>query len=99
MSFISPSTTTSPSFIRGSHRFACFDSSRIAASVVGCPFKLDAGSNVLALGPGRALALDGNSGTRKRMKGAGVEVTVYRGDEISEGDGGPTCLTRPLLRD
>jgi hypothetical protein len=27
-------------------------------------------------------------------------VTVYRGDEISrKGDGGPTCLTRPLLRD
>jgi hypothetical protein len=26
-------------------------------------------------------------------------VRVYRGDEISlKGDGGPTCLTRPLLR-
>jgi N-dimethylarginine dimethylaminohydrolase len=58
------------------------------------------GSNVLALGPRRALALDGNSETRKRMERAGVEVTVYRGDEISKkGDGGPTCLTRPLLRD
>ncbi len=31
---------------------------------------------------------------------AGVDVLVYRGDEISrKGDGGPTCLTRPLLRD
>jgi N-dimethylarginine dimethylaminohydrolase len=58
------------------------------------------GSNVLALGPRRALALDGNTETRKRMERAGVEVTVYRGDEISKkGDGGPTCLTRPLLRD
>ena len=57
------------------------------------------GSNVLALGPRRALALDGNPETRKRMEKAGVEVTVYRGDEISKkGDGGPTCLTRPLLR-
>jgi dimethylargininase len=57
------------------------------------------GSNVLALGPRRALALDGNPETRRRMKQAGVEVTVYRGDEISKkGDGGPTCLTRPLLR-
>jgi arginine deiminase len=29
-----------------------------------------------------------------------VEVRVYTGDEISrKGDGGPTCLTRPLLRD
>jgi hypothetical protein len=26
-------------------------------------------------------------------------VRVYRGEEISlKGDGGPTCLTRPLLR-
>ena len=57
------------------------------------------GSNVLALGPRRALALDGNPETRRRMEKAGVHVTVYRGDEISKkGDGGPTCLTRPLLR-
>lgn len=57
------------------------------------------GPNVLALGPRRALALDGNPETRKRMERAGVEVVVYRGDEISrKGDGGPTCLTRPLLR-
>ena len=57
------------------------------------------GSNVLALGPRRALALDGNPETRRRMEQAGVEVAVYKGDEISrKGDGGPTCLTRPLLR-
>ncbi len=55
--------------------------------------------NVLALGPRRALALEGNPETRRRMERAGVDVTVYRGDEISrKGDGGPTCLTRPLLR-
>ena len=57
------------------------------------------GPNVLALGPRRALALDGNPVTRRRMERAGVDVVVYRGDEISrKGDGGPTCLTRPLLR-
>jgi dimethylargininase len=57
------------------------------------------GPNVLALGPRRALALEGNPVTRKRMERAGVDVAVYRGDEISrKGDGGPTCLTRPLLR-
>jgi dimethylargininase len=57
------------------------------------------GSNVLALGPRRALALDGNPETRRRMERAGVDVAVYRGDEISrKGDGGPTCLTRPLFR-
>lgn len=57
------------------------------------------GSNVLALGPRQALALDGNPETRRRMEKAGVDVVVYRGEEISKkGDGGPTCLTRPLLR-
>jgi dimethylargininase len=57
------------------------------------------GPNVLALGPRRALALDGNPETRRRMEQAGVDVVVYRGEEISrKGDGGPTCLTRPLLR-
>jgi dimethylargininase len=57
------------------------------------------GPNVLALAPRVALALEGNDETRRRMEAAGVEVRVYRGDEISrKGDGGPTCLTRPLLR-
>jgi N-dimethylarginine dimethylaminohydrolase len=55
--------------------------------------------NVLALGPRVALALEGNDETRRRMESAGVDVRVYKGDEISrKGDGGPTCLTRPLLR-
>lgn len=57
------------------------------------------GANVLALGPRRALALEGNAETRRRLERAGVDVLTYRGDEISrKGDGGPTCLTRPLLR-
>ena len=57
------------------------------------------GSNVLALGPRLALALEGNHETRRRLEVAGVEVRTYRGDEISlKGDGGPTCLTRPLER-
>ncbi len=57
------------------------------------------GSNVLALGPRRALALEGNDETRRRMEKAGADVVTYRGDHISRlGDGGPTCLTRPVLR-
>jgi N-dimethylarginine dimethylaminohydrolase len=56
------------------------------------------GSNVLALAPRVALAVDGNPETRRRMERAGVEVLVYAGEELSKGDGGPTCLTRPLLR-
>jgi N-dimethylarginine dimethylaminohydrolase len=55
--------------------------------------------NVLALGPRRALALDGNPETRRRLEATGVEVVVYSGEELSrKGDGGPTCLTRPLVR-
>jgi dimethylargininase len=57
------------------------------------------GPNVLALGPRIALALDGNPETRRRMETAGVDVRTYVGAEISrKGDGGPTCLTRPLER-
>jgi arginine deiminase len=57
------------------------------------------GPNVLALAPRVALALDGNPETRRRLERAGVDVRVFRGEELSrKGDGGPTCLTRPLLR-
>jgi dimethylargininase len=57
------------------------------------------GPNVLALAPRVGLALEGNDETRKRLERASVDVSVYRGDQISrKGDGGPTCLTRPLLR-
>jgi N-dimethylarginine dimethylaminohydrolase len=57
------------------------------------------GPNVLALAPRVALALEGNDETRRRMEAAGIDVHVYKGDEISrKGDGGPTCLTRPLRR-
>jgi arginine deiminase len=58
------------------------------------------GTNVLALAPRVALALDGNRVTRERLVAAGVEVLVYEGRELSlKGEGGPTCLTMPLLRD
>lgn len=57
------------------------------------------GPNVLALGPRRALMLERNAETRRRLERAGVDVVTYRGDELSKGDGGPTCLTLPLLRD
>lgn len=57
------------------------------------------GANVLALEPGRCLALEGNPGTRRRLEAAGVEVVTYRGEEISaKGLGGPTCLARPIAR-
>ncbi len=57
------------------------------------------GSNVLALAPRRCLMLEGNPRTRRRLEAAGCEVLTYRGQEISlKSEGGPTCLTRAILR-
>jgi dimethylargininase len=56
-------------------------------------------TNVLAVAPRVAVAIDANPVTRAALAGAGVDVHVYRGDTISlKGEGGPTCLVRPLLR-
>jgi N-dimethylarginine dimethylaminohydrolase len=55
--------------------------------------------NVLALRPGVVVMLSGNPRTRAALDAAGCEVHVYEGSEISlKGDGGPTCLTAPILR-
>jgi N-dimethylarginine dimethylaminohydrolase len=57
------------------------------------------GANVLAVAPRRCLMLDGNPRTRALLEHAGAEVMTYAGNEISrKGFGGPTCLTRPLVR-
>jgi N-dimethylarginine dimethylaminohydrolase len=55
--------------------------------------------NVLALGPRRCMLVSGNPITRGLLQEAGATVFEYEGSEISlKGTGGPTCLTRPLLR-
>lgn len=57
------------------------------------------GTNVLALAPRRCLMVTGNPLTRRALEAAGCEVLEYEGTEISaKGCGGPTCLTRPLVR-
>ena len=57
------------------------------------------GCNVLAIAPRKCLMVDGNPNTKSLLLKAGCEVFTYKGDEISvKGGGGPTCLTRPLLR-
>lgn len=56
--------------------------------------------NILALAPRRVVMLEGNPVTRTRLEAEGCEVFTFRGDEIAfKGSGGPTCLTRPLLRE
>jgi N-dimethylarginine dimethylaminohydrolase len=55
--------------------------------------------NVLALGEGRLLAISENERTNRRLKEAGFEVKTFAASEIGiNGGGGPTCLTRPILR-
>jgi N-dimethylarginine dimethylaminohydrolase len=54
--------------------------------------------NVLAVRPGVVIVADGNPKTRQALEAAGCEVHAYAASELSKGDGGPTCLTRPLLR-
>jgi dimethylargininase len=57
------------------------------------------GPNVLALSPGKCLMLEGNPITKQRLEEAGCQVLTYRGTEVSlKAEGGPTCLTRPILR-
>ena len=55
--------------------------------------------NVLAIAPRVCLALDGNPKTSARLASVGCRVLTYSGRNISRlGEGGPTCLTRPLTR-
>src|SRR5215211_2458814 len=57
------------------------------------------GCNVLALAPMRVLVCDGSPVTRDRLRAASCEVVAYVGQELSHNRaGGPTCLTRPILR-
>jgi N-dimethylarginine dimethylaminohydrolase len=55
--------------------------------------------NVLSLGEKRLLALGENPRTNQRLRQAGFDVRTFPGSELCvNGGGGPTCLTRPLLR-
>ena len=55
--------------------------------------------NVLSLGDKRLLALEENQKTNQKLRQAGFDVRSFPGLELCvNGGGGPTCLTRPLLR-
>jgi dimethylargininase len=57
------------------------------------------GTNVLALAPRDCVMLEDNPVTQVRLEAAGCRVQTYTGNEISlKAEGGPTCLTRPILR-
>lgn len=55
--------------------------------------------NVLAIAPRKCIVISGNPLTKKMLEDENVEVCEYKGEELSwKGGGGPTCLTRPILR-
>ncbi len=57
------------------------------------------GCNVLAVRPGVLIVAAGNPRTRTALEAAGCEVHAYPATEIGiNGSGGPTCMTRPILR-
>lgn len=57
------------------------------------------GCNVLALDARKCLMVEGSPKTKMALIAAGCKVDTYKGHHISiKGGGGPTCLTRPMLR-
>ena len=57
-------------------------------------------TNVLAVAPRRVIMLDENPVTRHMLEAEGCEVATFPGAALSfKAEGGPTCLTRPVLRD
>lgn len=55
--------------------------------------------NVLAIAPRHVIMVEGNPETERRLRSADVVVEVISGSEICrKGEGGPTCMTRPLVR-
>ena len=59
---------------------------------------LTLGCNVLAVEPGVAVLPAGNVVTAARLNEAGVATHFYEASETNKGEGGPTCLSRPILR-
>jgi N-dimethylarginine dimethylaminohydrolase len=58
------------------------------------------GCNVLAVRPGVVIMAAGNPRSERALRAAGCEIHTYAATEIGiNGSGGPTCLTRPILRD
>lgn len=55
--------------------------------------------NVLALGNQHLLTIAENPKTNQKLRDAGFDVRAFPASELGiNGGGGPTCLTRPLLR-
>jgi dimethylargininase len=57
------------------------------------------GCNVLAVRPGVVILAEGNPVTAAALAAAGCQVHTYPATQVGvNGSGGPTCMTRPILR-
>jgi len=57
-------------------------------------------TNVLTVAPRRCIMLGGSPVTQQLLEMADCEVATFPGEPLSfKAEGGPTCLTRPVLRD
>ena len=56
------------------------------------------GCNILAVAPDVAVMYDSAPKVAARLREAGVEVLEVSAPNLTLGDGGPTCLTRPVWR-
>lgn len=60
---------------------------------------LTQGSNILAIAPNVVVLAAGNPEIENKLRSAGIQVHLFAGNNVAvKGDGGPTCLTAPLLR-
>jgi len=57
------------------------------------------GCNVLAVAPRNCIVISGNPITKEMLENEGADVFEFEGENLCrKGGGGPTCLTRPILR-
>ena len=57
------------------------------------------GANILTVEPNVVVLAAGNPDIEGKLRNSGVTVHVFNGSNVAvKGDGGPTCLTAPLLR-
>ncbi len=56
------------------------------------------GCNILAVRPGVVVMGERNVRTADALRGHGVEVHTFDSTESDKGEGGPTCMTRPIHR-
>lgn len=60
---------------------------------------LTQGSNILAIAPNVVVLAAGNPEIESKLRSAGISVHLFAGENVAvKGDGGPTCLTAPLIR-